>query len=157
MASLNRVMLIGNLTRTPELRVTPKGSVICQFGLAINREFKDEAGNKREETTFVDCEAWNKQGETIAKYCVKGRPLFVEGRLKLDTWDDKTTGQKRSKMKVVVESFQFLGDRRDGQSAEPAAERSGDTTTGSTSRGPSNSPTPPDDPDADVPFSPITY
>lgn len=114
MASLNKVMLIGNLTRDPELRVTPKGTAICQFGLAVNRQFKDESGASRDETTFVDIEAWGKQGETVAKYCSKGRPLFVEGRLKLDTWDDKTTGQKRSKMKVVLENFQFLGGREGG-------------------------------------------
>ena len=107
MASLNKVMLIGNLTRDPELRVTPKGTAICQFGLAVNRQFKDESGATRDETTFVDIEAWGKQGETVAKYCVKGRPLFVEGRLKLDTWDDKTTGQKRSKMKIVLEMLSW--------------------------------------------------
>jgi len=113
MASLNKVMLIGNLTRDPELRVTPKGTAICQFGLAINRTFKDETGATRDEVTFVDVEAWNKQGETIAKYCTKGKPLFIEGRLKLESWDDKTTGQKRSKMKIVLEHFQFLGGRDD--------------------------------------------
>jgi len=115
MASLNKVMLIGNLTRDPELRVTPKGTAICQFGLAVNRQFKDESGATRDETTFVDIEAWGKQGETVAKYLTKGRPLFVEGRLKLDSWDDKTTGQKRSKMKVVLENFQFLGGREGGE------------------------------------------
>jgi single-strand DNA-binding protein len=115
MASLNKVMLIGNLTRDPELRVTPKGTAICQFGLAVNRQFKDESGATRDETTFVDIEAWGKQGETVAKFCTKGKPLFVEGRLKLDTWDDKTTGQKRSKMKIVLENFQFLGGRESGE------------------------------------------
>lgn len=115
MASLNKVMLIGNLTRDPELRVTPKGTAICQFGLAVNRQFKDESGATRDETTFVDIEAWGKQGETVAKFCTKGKPLFVEGRLKLDTWDDKTTGQKRSKMKIVLENFQFLGGREGGE------------------------------------------
>ncbi len=127
MASLNKVMLIGNLTRDPELRVTPKGTAICQFGLAVNRQFKDESGATRDETTFVDIEAWGKQGETVAKYLTKGRPLFVEGRLKLDTWDDKTTGQKRSKMKVVLENFQFLGGREGGEGggASRAASPSG--------------------------------
>ena len=115
MANLNKVMLIGNLTRDPELRVTPKGTAICQFGLAINRTFKDESGATRDETTFVDIEAWGKQGETIGKYVTKGRPLFVEGRLKLDSWDDKTTGQKRSKLKIVLENFQFLGGREGGE------------------------------------------
>jgi single-strand DNA-binding protein len=111
MANLNRVLLIGNLTRDPELRVTPKGTAICQFGLAISRSFKDESGQTREEATFVDIEAWGKQGELIAKYCTKGRPLFVEGRLRFDQWEDKTTQQKRSKLKVVLENFQFLGGR----------------------------------------------
>ncbi len=115
MANFNKVYLIGNLTRDPELRVTPKGTAICQFGLAVNRQFKDESGAMRDDTTFVDIEAWGKQGETISKYCQKGRPLFVEGRLKLDQWEDKTSGQKRSKMKVVLENFQFLGSgQRDG-------------------------------------------
>lgn len=114
MANFNKVYLIGNLTRDPELRVTPKGTAICQFGLAVNRQFKDESGAMRDETTFVDIEAWGKQGETIGKYCTKGRPLFVEGRLKFDQWEDKTSGQKRSKLKVVLEGFQFLGGRGEG-------------------------------------------
>lgn len=118
MANLNKVMLIGNLTRDPELRVTPKGTAICQFSLAVNRKFKDESGGEREEVTYVDIEAWSKQGETIAKYCTKGRPLFVEGRLRLDQWEDKTTKEKRSRMKVVLENFQFLGSGRgDGAAA----------------------------------------
>ncbi len=112
MANLNKVMLIGNLTRDPELRVTPKGTAICQFSLAVNRKFKDESGGEREEVTYIDIEAWSKQGETIAKYCTKGRPLFVEGRLRLDQWEDKTTKEKRSRMKVVLENFQFLGSGR---------------------------------------------
>lgn len=114
MASYNKVLLLGNLTRDPELRVTPKGTPVCQFGLAVNRQFKDESGQSREEVTFVDLEAWGKQAETIAKFLTKGRPLFVEGRLKLDQWDDKTSGQKRSKLKVVLENFQFLGGPREG-------------------------------------------
>ncbi len=118
-------MLIGNLTRDPELRVTPKGTAICQFGLAVNREWKDEAGQVKKETTFIDCEAWGKAGETLAKYMTKGRPLFVEGRLQLDQWEDKATGAKRTKLKVVVENFQFLGTKDDapgggGQGTAPA-------------------------------------
>src|SRR5215211_4349030 len=116
MPSLNKVMLMGNLTRDPELRVTPKGTPICQFSLAINRKFKMESGESREEVIYVDVEAWGKQGETIAKYVTKGRPLFVEGRLKLDQWEDKNTKEKRSKMKVVLEQFEFLGDGRGGGS-----------------------------------------
>lgn len=112
MPSLNKVLLMGNLTRDPELRVTPKGTPICQFSLAINRQFKMESGESREEVIYVDIEAWGKQGETIAKYCTKGRPLYVEGRLRLDQWEDKNTKEKRSRMKVVLEQFQFLGDGR---------------------------------------------
>lgn len=114
MPSLNKVLLMGNLTRDPELRVTPKGTPICQFSLAINRQFKMESGESREEVIFVDIEAWGKQGETIAKYLTKGRPLYVEGRLRLDQWEDKNTKEKRSRMKVVLEQFQFLGDSRGG-------------------------------------------
>jgi len=131
MANLNRVLLIGNLTRDPELRVTPKGTAICQFGLAISRSFKDESGQTREEATFVDIEAWGKQGETIAKYCTKGRPLFVEGRLRFDQWEDKTSGLKRNKLKVVLENFQFLGGREGGAPAAagtPGAEEGIDQT-----------------------------
>lgn len=114
MPALNKVLLMGNLTRDPELRVTPKGTPICQFSLAINRQFKMESGESREEVIYVDIEAWGKQGETIAKYCTKGRPLYVEGRLRLDQWEDKNTKEKRSRMKVVLEQFQFLGDSRGG-------------------------------------------
>lgn len=126
MANLNRVLLIGNLTRDPELRVTPKGTAICQFGLAISRSFKDESGQTREEATFVDIEAWGKQGETIAKYCTKGRQLFVEGRLRFDQWEDKQTQQKRSKLKVVLENFQFLGSREGGAAGSGAPQGADD-------------------------------
>ena len=109
MASLNKVFLIGNLTRDPELRVTPKGTAICQFGLAVNRQYKDDTGAMRDETTFVDIEAWGKQGELVAKYLTKGSPAFVEGRLRLDQWEDNTSGQKRSRLKIVLDNVQFLG------------------------------------------------
>ena len=125
MPSLNKVLLMGNLTRDPELRVTPKGTPICQFSLAINRQFKMESGESREEVIFVDIEAWGKQGETIAKYMTKGRPLYVEGRLRLDQWEDKNTKEKKSKMKDVLEQFQFLGDSRGsggGERSGPASD-----------------------------------
>ena len=114
MPSFNKVILLGNLTRDPELRVTPKGTATCQLGLAVNRQFKDESGATRDETTFVDVDAWGRQAETISKYCTKGKPLLIEGRLKLDSWEDKTSGQKRSKLKVVLENFQFVGAREGG-------------------------------------------
>jgi single-strand DNA-binding protein len=111
MASYNKVLLMGNLTRDPELRMTPKGTAIAQISIAVNRKFRDDQGNDREEVTYVDVEAWGKQAEVIQKYLTKGRPIFVEGRLRLDSWEDKTTKEKRSKMKVVLENFQFLGER----------------------------------------------
>ncbi|HEY5551923.1 MAG TPA: single-stranded DNA-binding protein [Opitutaceae bacterium] len=114
MANLNKVLLIGNLTRDPELRQTPKGTAVAQFGIAVNRTFRGEDGQSREEVTFVDLEAWGKQAETISKYMSKGRPIFIEGRLKLDQWEDKNGGGKRSKLRVVVENFQFLGSRQGG-------------------------------------------
>ena len=130
MPSLNKVLLMGNLTRDPELRVTPKGTPICQFSLAINRQFKMESGESREEVIFVDIEAWGKQGETIAKYLTKGRPLFVEGRLRLDQWEDKNTKEKRSRMKVVLEQFQFISDGRGGGAGGSAVAPEVDQTAG---------------------------
>jgi single-strand DNA-binding protein len=126
MAYLNKVFLIGNLTRDPELRVTPKGTAICQFGLAVNRQFKDEAGQNRDETTFIDIEAWGKQGELVSKYLTKGSPAMVEGRLKFDQWEDKQSGQKRSKLKVVLENVQFLSSR--GGAGGAAADEGVDQT-----------------------------
>jgi len=120
MPNLNKVMLMGNLTRDPELRVTPKGTAIATFSLAVNRKWKDESQQEREEVLFADCEAWGKSGETIAKYVTKGRPLFVEGRLRLDQWEDKTTKEKRSRMKIVVDQFQFLGEGKGQQEGSPA-------------------------------------
>ena len=121
MSSFNKVILLGNLTRTPELRTLPKGTAICQFGLAVNRSFKTESGERREEVTFVDLEAWGKTAETIAKHLSKGRAAMFEGRLKLDQWDDKKTGEKRSKLKVVVETFQFIGGREDAPAPAQSA------------------------------------
>jgi single-strand DNA-binding protein len=109
MANFNKVFLMGNLTRDPEVRYTPKGTAIATIGLAVNRVWTTESGEKKEEVTFVDVDVWGRQAETIGQYMSKGRPIFIEGRLKLDSWDDKETGQKRNKMKVVCESFQFLG------------------------------------------------
>ena len=109
MANLNKVMLMGNLTRDPEVRYTPKGTAIANLGLAVNRVWTTESGEKKEEVTFVDIDVWGRQAETIGQYMTKGKPIFIEGRLKLDSWEDKETHQKKSKLKVVCESFQFLG------------------------------------------------
>lgn len=125
MASFNKVILIGNLTRDPELRYTPKGMAIAKIGLAINRTWRNEAGETKEEVTFVDVDAFGRQAETLGQYMKKGSPLMIEGRLKLDQWDDKQTGQKRSKLGVIVEGFQFLGggNRNEGGGAPEAPVR----------------------------------
>lgn len=111
MASFNKVLLLGNLTKDPELRHTPKGTAVCVMGLALNNAWTNERGEKKEEVTFVDVTAFGKLGENCAQYLRKGRPAHVEGRLRLETWDDKATGQKRSKLTVVAEGVQFLNAR----------------------------------------------
>ncbi len=113
--NLNKVILAGNLTRDPEMRATAGGASVCKFSLAINRTFTPKGGDKQEETTYVDVVAFGRQAETLNKYMAKGRPLFVEGRLKTESWEDRETGQKRSKLGVVLESFQFMGGREEGQ------------------------------------------
>ncbi len=115
MANFNKVLLVGNLTRDPELKHTTSNQAVAQIGLAVNRQFNTKDGEKREETTFVDCEAWGRTAEVMCQYLSKGRPVLVEGRLKLDQWQDKD-GNNRSKLKVVVENFQFLGGRGEGGS-----------------------------------------
>ena len=124
MANFNKVILAGNLTRDPELRFTPKGTAICKLGLAINRTWSNETGEKKEETTFVDLDAFGRQAETIAQYLKKGGGIMIEGRLRLDQWDDKQTGQKRSKLGVVVEGFQFIGGANRGEGAGTPADAS---------------------------------
>jgi single-strand DNA-binding protein len=121
MASYNKVILVGNLTRDPELRYTPKGVAIAKIGLAVNRTWRTETGETKEEVTFIDIDAFSKQAETIAQYMKKGSPMLVEGRLRLDQWDDKQTGQKRSKLGVVLEGFQFLGSGNRAEGGAPAA------------------------------------
>ena len=129
MANYNKVALIGNVTRDPELKYTPKGTAIADIGLAVNRTFQPEGGEKQEETTFVDITFRGKQAETIGKYVQKGASLFVEGRLQMDTWEDKQTGQKRSKLKVIGEGFQFLGGKKTGDDQERPASRQVARTT----------------------------
>lgn len=120
MAALNKVMLIGNLTRDPQIKQLPTNTTLAEFGLAVSRRYKTAAGEDREETCFLDCTAFGKQAEVIGQYCQKGKPLFVEGRLKYDSWDDKQGFGRRSKVSVVVENFQFLGSRDEHGSASRA-------------------------------------
>lgn len=114
MANLNKVMLIGNLTRDPEVRYTPKGTAVGDLGMAVNRRVSDGAGNWSDEVTFVDVTVWGTNAENAQKYLSKGRGVFIEGRLQMDTWEDKASGQKRSKLKVVAEVLQFLPDGKGG-------------------------------------------
>lgn len=113
MATYNKVTLMGNITRDIELKSIAGGQSVAKIGLALNRSFTTSSGEKRDEVTYVDCEAWGKQAEVMAKYLAKGRPVLIEGRLKLDTWDDKE-GKKQSKLKVVVEEFVFVDSRQGG-------------------------------------------
>lgn len=150
MASFNKVIIVGNLTRDPELRYTPKGAAIAKIGVAVNRVWTNEAGEKKEEVTFVDVDVFGRTAENVGQYVRKGRPILIEGRLKLDQWDDKQSGQKRQKLGVVAEMVQFLGSKDDN----------GSTPAPSRGRAPDPAPTQPSEPLAgdgppesdDVPF-----
>jgi single-strand DNA-binding protein len=114
MSSFNKVILMGNLTRDPQLKYLPSQTAVAEFGLAMNRKFRTQQGEDREEVTFVDCTAFGKTGEVINQYFTKGKPIFIEGRLKYDSWEDKQGGGKRSRITVVVDNFQFVGGRDGG-------------------------------------------
>lgn len=142
---------MGNLTRDPEIKYTPKGTAVAEIGLAINRVYSTDQGERREETTFVDVELWGRQAEIAGEYLKKGRPVFIEGRLKLDTWDDKATGQKRSKMRVVGEMMQLLGGREGGTGGGGPSEESSFTPAARKPPArPAAPPKPPVDPDLDA-------
>ncbi|MBQ2380443.1 MAG: single-stranded DNA-binding protein [Akkermansia sp.] len=116
MANLNKVMLIGNLTADPEVRQTPRGNSLTELRLAVNRVSSGpNEGERREETTFLDVTCWGRTGEVAAQYLSKGRPVFIEGRLQMDTWEDKQTGQRRSRIRIIAENLQLLGGREGGQ------------------------------------------
>jgi single-strand DNA-binding protein len=155
MASYNKVLLLGNLTRDPEVRYTPKGTAVTDLGIAVNRQYTLDSGEKREEVTFVDVTFWGRTAEVAAEYLRKGRSVFIEGRLQLDTWDDKQTGQKRSKLKVMGEAMQMLGSRPSGTGGggeEPdEASRGGSGGAGRSVPPPKSAP--PAEPDDDeIPF-----
>ena len=123
MASFNKIILMGNLTRDPELRYTPKGTAVAKLGLAVNRTWKTETGETKEDVLFIDIEAFSRQAETIGQYLKKGSPILVEGRLRMDTWDDKQTNQKRTKILVTAENVRFLGSGQSREGSAPAAAR----------------------------------
>lgn len=147
--NFNKVFLMGNLTRDVELRHTSGNQPVANLSIAVNRRFRTQSGEQRDETTFVDCEAWGRTAEVMSQYLSKGRPVFVEGRLRLDQWQDQQ-GQNRSKLKVVIESFQFVDSRADagggGGGGAPARQSGGqDYGGGSYEPGPQG-------PDDDIPF-----
>ena len=155
MASFNKVILAGNLTRDPELRYTPKGTAVCRFGLAVNRNWTSETGEKKEEVTFVDIDAFGRQAEVVAQYMKKGRPFLVEGRLKLDQWEDKNTHQKQTKLRVVLEGFSFIDSVRGGDNAGvpaplPPRPAAAPASAPAAASAPSDAEPPPSD--DDVPF-----
>ena len=119
MRGFSKAIITGNLTRDPELRNTPNGASVCGFSVAVNRVYRDSNGEQKEDVSFIDCSAWGKLGEMIAQYAKKGSGVLVSGRLDQRSWDDKTTGQKRSRTEIVVEDFNFVG--------APNGERSGDS------------------------------
>jgi single-strand DNA-binding protein len=153
MANLNKVLLMGNLTRDPDVRYTPSGTAICGLGLAVNRRYTTREGQEQEETCFVDVDVFGRQAESCKNYLQKGAPVLIEGRLRLDQWEDRQTGERRSRLKVTAERVQFIGGpaRRDdfsgegeddgtargasGPSSAPADHRRGPSVTGPTSHG----------------------
>ena len=157
MASLNKVLLIGNLTRDPDVKMLSSGRPVCNFGLALNRSYKDGEGNRKEEVTFVDVECYGPRAEAIGRFFTKGRSIFVEGRLKLDQWESKE-GEKRSAIRVVLDNFEFVDSKQEaGATGErqpmPNVATKTDTTTAPS---PAESPNPnvnsDPDLDEDVPF-----
>jgi single-strand DNA-binding protein len=159
MASLNKVMLIGNLTRDPDVRMLSNGRPVCNFGLALNRTFKDSEGNRKEEVTFVDVECYGPRAEAVGRFFTKGRSIFVEGRLKLDQWESKE-GEKRSAIRVVLDNFEFVDSKQESTTApteSQSASHNKPTVAQDNNPAPSgdpntSSPSPDPDLDEDVPF-----
>ena len=147
MGNFNKVILLGNLTRDIELRHTQSNQAVANFSVAVNRQWKDQSGQTHEEATFVDCEAWGRQAEVMHQYLGKGREVMLEGRLRMDRWQDKQSGANRSKLVVVVDNFQFIGGRAEsggGASIETSRSRS---ASGSGATAPASTPE-----DGDIPF-----
>jgi single-strand DNA-binding protein len=152
MASLNKVMLIGNVTRDPEIKYTPKGSAVADLGIAINRTYTNQGGEKVEEVTYVDVELWGRLAEIANEYAKKGRSIFVEGRLRIDSWEDKQSGQKRNRLKVVGEGMQLLGSRPGSSGGAGGADFEGEATSSKLSRSTSTKPVQAEPADDDIPF-----
>jgi single-strand DNA-binding protein len=152
MASFNKVILLGNLTRDPEVRYTPKGTAVTELGMAVNRVYTADNGEKREETTFVDVTLWGRTAEIAGEYLKKGRPVLIEGRLQLDSWDDKQSGQKRTKLKVVGEGLQLIGSRPGGGGGGGGDEESSSAPRSSSKPAPPPKAAPAEPDDDEIPF-----
>jgi single-strand DNA-binding protein len=159
MANYNKIILVGNLTRDPQLKYLPSQMAVVDFGLAVNHKFRTKTGEDREEVCFIDCSCFGKGAEIINQYCQKGKQILVEGRLKYDTWEDKQGGGKRSKHSVVVDNFQFLGGARDSAGGAPQSydQGGGDEhqqrpPQRAPQRPPQNRPAPPQQPPPEQPF-----
>jgi single-strand DNA-binding protein len=157
MASFNKVILLGNLTRDPELKYTPKGTAVAQIGLAVNRVYSNDQGEKVEEVTFVDVDLFGRTAEIANEYLRKGRPVLIEGRLKLDSWDDKQTGQKRSRLKIIGEAMQLLGGRDSGGGGGGGEESREGRSSAPPPRRPNAPPAKAQDPDLDQPEDDIPF
>lgn len=150
MRGFSKAIITGNLTRDPELRTTPNGATVCSFSVAVNRVYRDASGEQKEDVSFIDCSAWGKLGEMINQYAKKGSGVLVSGRLDQRSWEDKTTGQKRSRVEIVVEDFNFTGNaNRDGGSAYSASDAS--SSEASTSN------IPEDIPDEEIDLSDVPF
>lgn len=150
MRGFSKAIITGNLTRDPELRTTPNGATVCSFSVAVNRVYRDASGEQKEDVSFIDCSAWGKLGEMISQYAKKGSGVLVSGRLDQRSWEDKTTGQKRSRVEIVVEDFNFTGNaNRDGGSSYSASDAS--SSEASTSN------IPEDIPDEEIDLSDVPF
>jgi single-strand DNA-binding protein len=159
MSSLNQTFVMGNLTREVEIRYTPKGTAVAELGLAINRVYSTDSGERREEVTFLDITVWGRDAEIAGEYLTKGSPVLIHGRLQTEQWEDKQTGQKRSKLKVVCERLHLIGRKRESDQSEPAERQSARSAGARATHernagyGPSArtpAPRPPADPDLDA-------
>ena len=152
MRGFSKAIIAGNLTRDPELRTTPSGASVCSFSVAVNRVYRDTSGEQKEDVSFIDCSAWGKLGEMISQYAKRGTGVLVSGRLDQRSWEDKNTGQKRSRVEIVVEDFNFTGgSNRDGGSSYQGSSSATDSSSSSAS------PVPDDIPDGEIDLSEVPF
>ena len=158
MRGFSKAIITGNLTRDPELRTTPSGSSVCSFSVAVNRTYKDANGEQREDVSFLDCSAWGKLGEMISQYAKKGSSVLVSGRLDQRSWDDKNTGQKRSRVEIVVEDFNFISaGNREGNSSAYSGSNFGAQSATDTSAPADSNPVPDDIPEGEIDLSEVPF